>query len=117
AKILRKKSDLTAVVVEPVAAANWFIANRSLADHGKATFFVEVRVVRGTNIKEEKAAYLREIFRGMEALLGSLHPESYVHVHEPEGDGHGYGARAQDPRGGRGNRSAGRPRPPTRGHA
>ena len=98
AKLLGKKSELTAVVVEQVPAGNWFIANRSLADHGKATFFVEVRVTRGTNIKEEKAAYLREIFRGMEALLGPLHPESYVHVHEPEGDGYGYGGVTQEAR-------------------
>ena len=98
AKVLRKPPEITAVVVEQVPARDWFIANRSLADHLKATFFVEVRVTRGTNIKEEKAAYLREIFRGMEGLLGPLHPESYVHVHEPEGDGYGYDGVTQDAR-------------------
>ena len=98
ARVLRKKSEVTAVVVEQVPSTDWFIGSRSLADQRKATFFVEVRVTRGTNIKEEKAAYLREIFRGMEGLLGPLHPESYVHVHEPEGDGYGYGGVTQDAR-------------------
>ena len=42
---------------------------------GKATFFVEVRVTRGTNVKEEKAAYLREVFAGLQSLLGPVDPD------------------------------------------
>ena len=72
ARVLGKNPELTAVVVEQVPAPTWFIAGRSLAEHRKATFFVEVRVTRGTNVKAEKAAYLREIFRAMEALLGEV---------------------------------------------
>ena len=98
ARVLRKKPEVTAVAVEQVPAAHWFIGSRSLADHRKATFFVEVRVTRGTNVKEEKAAYLREVFRGLESLLGPVHPESYVHVHEAEGDAYGYGGLSQEAR-------------------
>ena len=98
AKVLGKNPELTSVAVEQVPAASWFIAGKSLAEHRKATFFVEVRVTRGTNVREEKAAYLREVFRGMEALLGPLHPESYVHVHEADGDAYGYGGLSQDAR-------------------
>ena len=98
ARVLRKKAEVTAVAVEQVQAAHWFIGSRSLADHRKATFFVEVRVTRGTNVKEEKAAYLREVFRGLESLLGPVHPESYVHVHEAEGDAYGYGGVSQEAR-------------------
>jgi 4-oxalocrotonate tautomerase len=98
AKLLGKNADLTAVVVEQVPANAWFIASRPLAEHRKASFFVEVRVTRGTNVKEERAAYLRETFRAMEALLGPVHPESYVHVHAAEGDAYGYGGLSQDAR-------------------
>ena len=98
ARILQKKAEVTAVAVEQVPASHWFIGNRSLADHRKATFFVEVRVTRGTNVKEEKAAYLREVFHGLEALLGPVHPESYIHVHEAAGDAYGYGGVSQDAR-------------------
>ncbi|HUM11985.1 MAG TPA: 4-oxalocrotonate tautomerase family protein [Myxococcaceae bacterium] len=98
AKVLRKKTELTAVAVEQVPADSWFIAGKSLAEHRKATFFVEVRVSRGTNVKEEKAAYLREVFRGMEALLGPVHPESYVHVHEADDDAYGFGGLSQEAR-------------------
>jgi 4-oxalocrotonate tautomerase len=98
ARLLGKKADLTAVALEQVPADSWFIAGKSLAEHRKATFFLEVRVTRGTNVKEEKAAYLREVFRGLEALLGTVHPESYVHVHEATGDAYGYGGLSQDAR-------------------
>ena len=98
ARVLRKKPEVTAVVVEQVPPTDWFIGSRSLADLRKATFFVEVRVTRGTNVKEEKAAYLREVFRKLESLLGPVHPESYIHVHEPEGDAYGYGGVSQDAR-------------------
>jgi 4-oxalocrotonate tautomerase len=98
ARVLKKKADLTAVAVERVAPTDWFIASRPLTEHRKATFFVEVRVTRGTNVKEEKAAYLREVFRGLESLLGPVHPESYVHVHEATGDAYGYGGLSQDAR-------------------
>ncbi len=98
ARVLRKKSDVTAVVVEQVRPTDWFIGSRLLTDHRKATFFVEVRVSRGTNVKEEKAAYLREVFRGLEKLLGPVHPESYIHVHEALGDAYGYGGVSQDER-------------------
>ncbi|HTS80982.1 MAG TPA: tautomerase family protein [Myxococcaceae bacterium] len=98
ARLLGKKAELTSVALEQVPVDAWFIAGRSLAEHRKATFFVEVRVTAGTNVKAEKAAYLREVFQGMEALLGPLHPESYVHVHEATGDAYGYGGLSQEAR-------------------
>jgi 4-oxalocrotonate tautomerase len=98
AKVLRKKPEVSAVVVEQVPADQWFIGGKSLAEHRKATFFVEVRVTQGTNLKEEKTAYLREVFRGMESLLGPVHPESYIHVNAVEGDAYGYGGVSQEAR-------------------
>lgn len=98
ARVLRKKPEVTAVAIEQVPPTHWFIGGRSLADLRKATFFVEVRVSRGTNVKEEKATYLREVFRGLESLLGPVDSESYVHVHEVEGDAYGYGGVSQEAR-------------------
>lgn len=98
ARALRKKADVTAVALERVPPGDWFIAGKPLSEHRKATFFVEVRVMLGTNLKEEKATFLREVFQGMEALLGPVHPESYVHVHEATGDAYGYGGVSQEAR-------------------
>lgn len=100
-RVLRKNPEITAVRVEQVPASNWFVAGKSLTEHRKATFFVAVHITRGTNLKEEKAAYHREVFAGMEALLGPLHPESYIYVIDADGDAYGFGGLTSDARAGR----------------
>jgi 4-oxalocrotonate tautomerase len=96
ARVLRKKQELTAVVVDQVDPRSWFVGGPSLAEQHKASFFLDIRVVDGTNLKDEKADYLREIFAAMEALLGPLHPESYIHVHDVRADAYGYGGLTQE---------------------
>ena len=98
AEFLHKDPTVTAVVVEQINPANWFIADRSLVEHGLASFWVDVRVVDGTNTREEKAAFLAATFARMGELLGPLHPESYVHVNEVRGDAYGYGGITQNER-------------------
>lgn len=63
ARVLRKKQELTAVVVDQVDPRSWFVGGPSLAEQHKASFFLDIRVVDGTNLKDEKADYLREISR------------------------------------------------------
>ena len=96
ARVLRKKPELTAVVVDQIDPQGWFVGGPSLAAQHKASFFLDIRVVDGTNLKDEKADYLREVFAAMESILGSLHPESYVHVHEVAADAYGYGGLTQE---------------------
>lgn len=98
ARILGKDPKLTAVVVENVSPARWFVAGQSLAELGQASFFLEVRIVDGTNTKDQKARYVAEVFRGFGELLGALHPESYVHVVEAIADAYGFGGRTQEHR-------------------
>jgi 4-oxalocrotonate tautomerase len=96
ASILRKKPELTAVTVEHVPARHWFAGGPSLAEQGKSSFWLDIKVVDGTNTKDEKAAFIAEIFRGMAGLLGSLHEESYVLVDEVHADAYGYGGKTQE---------------------
>jgi 4-oxalocrotonate tautomerase len=95
---LHKDPTVTAVVVEDIDPAKWFIANKSLVQHGLASFWLDVRVVEGTNTREEKAAFLAATFAKMRELLGPLHEESYVHVNEVRGDAYGYGGVTQNER-------------------
>jgi 4-oxalocrotonate tautomerase len=97
-EILRKKRELTAVLVERVDPASWFAGGASLAQQGKASFWLEIKVVDGTNTKDEKAAFIARIFSGMAELLGSLHHESYVHVQEVSADAYGFGGLTQEQR-------------------
>lgn len=96
--LLRKKAELTAVVVERVAPTSWFAGGPSLAGQRRASFWLEIRVVDGTNTKDEKAAFIAAVFAEMGRLLGDLHEESYVHVHEVSADGYGFGGLTQERR-------------------
>jgi 4-oxalocrotonate tautomerase len=96
--ILHKDPAVTAVVVEEVDPAKWFIAGKSLAEHGLAGFWLDIRITDGTNTREEKAAFVAATFATMNALIGPLHGESYVHVNEVRGDAYGYGGLTQNER-------------------
>ncbi len=98
ADILHKNPQITAVTVEEVAAENWFIGDRSLAQHGLASFWLDIRIVDGTNTRDEKAAFVAAAFAKIKELLGPLHDESYVHVNEVRGDAYGYGGVTQNER-------------------
>jgi 4-oxalocrotonate tautomerase len=97
-EVLRKNPNLTAVTVEAIPADRWFVGGPSLAEQRKASFFLDIKVVDGTNTKDEKAAYVAAIFEAMGALLGDLHPESYVYVHDVRAEAYGFGGLTQEHR-------------------
>ena len=93
ATVLGKKRELTAVAVEYVSPDAWFIGGQ--APHAP-TFYLDIKVTEGTNTKNEKAAYIQQVFSGMEEILGTLAPASYIVVHEVRGDAWGYQAQTQE---------------------
>jgi len=96
ASLLGKNPAVTAVAISHVDPAHWFVAGKSLAEHGKASFFLDTRITDGTNTKDEKAAYVAAVFTRIGELIGPIHEESYVHVHDVRGDAYGYGGKTQD---------------------
>lgn len=99
ARVLRKNPAVTAVVLRAVAAELWFVGGDSLAQQNKASFWLDIAVVDGTNTKDEKAQYLSEVFVFMAGVLGKpLHEESYAYVHEVAADAYGYGGVTQEHR-------------------
>jgi 4-oxalocrotonate tautomerase len=98
AELLRKNRELTSVAIEYVSAEQWFIAGKALAAHGLATFCLDVKVTEGTNTKDEKAAYVGQVFAAVESLLGRLHPASYIVIHDVRADSWGYGGATQESR-------------------
>ena len=96
--ILHKKPELTAVIVERVGPGTWFAGGASLAEQNASSFWLEIRVVDGTNTKDEKEAFVAAVFSRMGELLGDLHHESYVHVHEVAADAYGFGGLTQERR-------------------
>ncbi|HKX32501.1 MAG TPA: 4-oxalocrotonate tautomerase [Blastocatellia bacterium] len=96
ARTLRKRPELTAVAIEFVDPEHWIVGGRSLAEQGKSSFYLEIKVVEGTNTKDEKAQYQAEVFAAFGRLLGDLHDESYIHVHEVRADAYGFGGLTQE---------------------
>lgn len=98
AQHLRKNPEVTAVTVEAVAAETWFAGGVSLAEQNKASFFLDIKIVDGTNTKDEKAAFIAAVFATMGELLGELHHESYVYVHDVSATAYGFGGLTQERR-------------------
>lgn len=93
---LRKDPTITAVAISYIDPQHWFAGGRSLAEHGTNTFWLDIKVVDGTNTKLELEAYLKEIFAAFGRLLGSVHEESYAFVHEVPAAAYGYGGKTQE---------------------
>jgi len=98
AEILHKDPKVTAVIVDAVDPADWFAGGKSLDEQKLASFWLDIRIVDGTNSKDEKADYVAAVFRRMEELLGPLHGESYVHVNDVRADAYGFGGLTQERR-------------------
>ena len=93
---LRKDPTITAVAISYVDPQHWFAGGKSLARHGANTFWLDIKVVDGTNTKLELEAYLEAIFAAFSHLLGTVHEESYAFVHEVPAAAYGYGGKTQE---------------------
>jgi 4-oxalocrotonate tautomerase len=93
---LRKDPSVTAVVVSYVDPRHWFAGGKSLASQQSSSFWLDIKVVDGTNTKQELGAYVDAIFAAFEDILGMVHPESYVLVHEVPAAAYGYGGKTQE---------------------
>jgi 4-oxalocrotonate tautomerase len=98
AEILGKDPAVTAVVVDQVPGDRWFCGGRSLADHGLASFWLDIKITDSTNTKDEKTRFVAQTFDAMQSILGPLHEESYVHVHDVHAYAYGFGGITQEQR-------------------
>jgi 4-oxalocrotonate tautomerase len=96
AEILKKKRELTAIAVEFVVPSRWYIGGTSLADQSLPSFYLDIKVTEGTNTKDEKALYVLRAFAGIEAIVGTLAPASYIVIHEVRADAWGYQGQTQE---------------------
>jgi len=95
-RILRKNRAVTAIALDFVPREHWIVGGRTLAAQDKHSFYLDIKVVSGTNTKDEKAAYVAAVFSAFAELLGELHPESYVYVHDVAAEAYGYGGLTQE---------------------
>ncbi|HEY8706575.1 MAG TPA: 4-oxalocrotonate tautomerase, partial [Burkholderiaceae bacterium] len=91
AGILQKDRALTAVVVEFVDPAHWFVAGQDLSAIGSRSYHWEVSITDETNTRAEKARYIAAVHAAMGELLGDVAEHSYVHVADLRAGAWGYG--------------------------
>ena len=96
ARILHKKPEVTAIAIEYVDPDDWIVAGKSLSEHGKRSFYFDIKITDETNSKAEKAQYLREAFDALSELLGNVHEESYIYVQDVRAAAYGYGGKTQE---------------------
>ena len=95
-RILRKKRELTAITLTHVPPEQWVVGGSTLAAQGKNSFYFDIKVVDGTNTKDEKAQYIAECFAAFGQLLAPLHEESYIHVQDVRAEAYGFGGLTQE---------------------
>jgi 4-oxalocrotonate tautomerase len=96
ARHLHKKPELTSIAVRYVDPEHWVVGGRTLAEQGRSSAYVEIKITDETNTRSEKAAYIRAVFDGLSALLPNLHHESYIHVDDVRAGAYGYGGFTQE---------------------
>jgi 4-oxalocrotonate tautomerase len=98
ARILHKDPSLTAVVIDFIAPARWFVGGRPLQGSDRRSYHWMVSITDETNTKAEKAAYLKAVHEAMRGLLGEVAEHSYVHVADLRASAYGYGGLTQEHR-------------------
>jgi len=96
ATVLGKKRELTAVEINATSPKGWYIGGKILAGQELVTFYLDIKVTEGTNTKNEKSQYVRQVFEAVAEIFGPLAPASYVVIHEVHADAWGYEGRTQE---------------------
>lgn len=95
---LNKRSDVTAVCIQDLPAARWFVGGKPLQ---RPTALLEISITAGTNTAEEKEAFIAAAYAELERQLGKglpLEKASYVIVRELPAYDWGYGGVTQGAR-------------------
>lgn len=94
--ILGKKRQVTAITIQFIEPDAWIIGGRPLSEHGKESFYCDIKVTDETNTKDEKARYIASVFAGFTTILGEVHEESYIYVEDVRAASYGYGGLTQE---------------------
>ena len=90
-EILHKKKEVTSILIEFVSADDWYIGNKK-----EKTFYLDIKVTKGTNTKDEKATYIKKTYSDCKTLLGDISPASYINIDEVDGDSWGFEGLTQE---------------------
>lgn len=90
-KILNKKIEVTSILVEFVPFSSWSIASKN-----STTFYLDIKITKGTNTKEQKSNYIQKVYNDFKDLLGEVNAASYITIDEVDGDSWGFEGLTQE---------------------
>ena len=94
--ILKKKRELTAIIIDYVDPACWSIGGATLNELKQQSFSLNIKITDETNTKDEKTAYIQAVFSGFERLLKNLHEHSYIYIEDVRAAAYGFGGKTQE---------------------
>jgi 4-oxalocrotonate tautomerase len=92
-----KRREVTAVRIAGGEAALW---SRGGSPCGKTTAYLDIKITRDSNSRQEKAALIERCHRLLRETFGELAEASYIVIHELPAENWGYGGLTQAARGG-----------------
>lgn len=95
-RILKKKPEVTSITIAYLDPQHWVVGGLPLAEQGKSSFYLDIKITDETNTKAEKAQYIRETHTMFASLLGNVHEASYIYVEDVRAAAYGYGGLTQE---------------------
>ena len=89
-EVLGKKPEVTSIDVNFVSPELWFVGGETISAGNEVTFYLDIKVTEGTNTKNEKAQYIKNVFADFESVLGTIAPASYIVIHDVKADSWGF---------------------------
>ncbi len=83
--ILGKDEKVTSVLIEKLPFKSWHINSIN-----STTFFLEIKITKGSNTEEEKAEFIKIVYDGLKAIEPNISFASYILIDEINGDSWGY---------------------------
>jgi len=96
ARVLGKREAVTSISIDFAPAAPWFVGGASVAEQQLSTFYLNIKITEGTNTKDQKAAYVEQVFAAMQSLLGPLAPAAYIVIDDVRADAWGFDGQTQE---------------------
>ncbi len=93
---LGKVAKAAAVDIHHSDPAQWFIGGESLQNLDQTSFFVEIKITESTNIRDQKAAFVKAVFDQMSAWFKNISKTSYVVIQDVASDSWGFGGKTQE---------------------
>lgn len=95
ARIMGKKAEVTAVLVEDAPASHWSVGGQALVGSGGVTAHADIKITQGTNTAEQKAAMIAATRDMLRRVLPELSEVAYVVIDEIPATDWGYGGLTQ----------------------